>query len=550
MADLIAQGSDQADGWRRPLPLRPVTLGRVPSDAVEWAAPWDRQISSLHAILTWDGTQLTVCRAPKSRNPIFFHGLPQDEFTVEVGDAFAVGKTIFTLENEDTHLGRFGSIPDIELTCSPEELRQVKYIDAEDRVDVLAALPDLIRRSPSDQELEKQVLDVLLRGIPRAGAVAVVRRKGPASDDDLEVRARAGRVPELEGVPPSRRLVADALRRRQSVLYRWDRKDPRPEITTNTAFDWALCTPLPDDPEPGWALYVAGRLSGLPASLSGSSDQDRLKSDLKFAEVAAGIFGALRQMRELQAERIHVRASLRVAQEIQAGFFPRVLPQPAGYEVVAVSHSADETGGDYYDVLPLPSGRFGLVIADVCGHGLGPSLLMASVRAMLRGFSLREPAAQVLVTDLNHALHDDLSPRHRFITLLYGALDPVAHQFHYANAGHGPVALHLQFGPHCVHSLCDDVARGMPLGILKEGYSVCTPVALAPGDLLILGSDGLVETRRAGEQFGMSRLTELLLQSKDRPLTELLDGLISATTLFHEHSRPDDDLTLLMVRRK
>ena len=367
MAELFAQGSNPQDAWRQTLPSSPVSLGRVPGDA-EWAAPWDRQISSLHATLTWDGQQLTVRRSPRGRNPIFFNGLPQDEFTVEAGDSFVIGKTIFTLEDENGALHGFGSVPDIELTCSPEELRQVKYSDAEDRVEVLAALPDLIRQSPSDAELERQVLDVLLRGIPRAGAVAVVHVKGAEPTGDVDVRARAGRVPELEKVPPSRRLVADAMRRRQSVLYRWDRKDLRLDITTNAAFDWALCTPLPDAPDPGWALYVAGRLAGLAPGFGAPAGQDLLKSDLKFAEVAAGIFGALRQLRDLQAEQIHVRASLRVAKEIQAGFFPRVLPQPAGYEIAAVSRSADETGGDYYDVLPLQSGRFGLVIADVCGQ--------------------------------------------------------------------------------------------------------------------------------------------------------------------------------------
>ena len=551
MVYLVAQGSDPQDGWRRLLPTHPVTLGRVPGDAVEWAAPWDRQISSLHAVLTWDGQTLTVRRSAKGRNPIFFHGLPQDEFALEVGDNFAIGKTIFTLEDDEAPLGGFGpsSAPDIELTCSPEELRQVKYLDAEDRVEVLAALPDLIRRSPGDAELEKQVLDVLLRGIPRAGAVAVVRLEGLEADD-VEVRARSARFPGLEKVPPSRRLIADAMRRRQSVLYRWDRKDLRPDITTNAAFDWALCAPLPEAPAPGWGLYVAGRMQGLSSGIGGPSGQDLLKSDLKFSEAAAGIFGALRQLRELQAEQMHVRASLRVAQEIQAGFFPRVLPQPPGYEIAAVSRSADETGGDYYDVLPLASGRFGLVIADVCGHGLGPSLLMASVRAMLRGFAQREPAAETLVGDLNCALHEDLSPRHRFITLLYGALDPAAHRFHYANAGHGPVALHLQGDRNNVISLCDDAARGLPLGILKEGYGPCAPVALERGDLLVLGSDGLIETRRGGEQFGMARLTEFLLRGKGRPLAELLDALIEETAAFHEHQRHEDDLTLLMVRRK
>ena len=549
MADLVAQGADPRDGWRRKLPERTVTLGRVPGEAVEWAAPWDRQISSLHAVLTWDGQRLTVRRSPRGRNPIFFHGLPQNEFTLEVGDAFAIGKTIFTLEGDDAAGPTYGSTPDMELTCSPEELRQVRYIDAEDRVEVLAALPDLIRHSPSDEELEKQVLDVLLRGISRAGAVGVVRMPAPDAAEP-EVRARAARFPGLERVPPSRRLIADALRRGQSVLYRWDRKDLRPDITTNAAFDWALCAPLPEAPAPGWGLYVAGRLTGPSAGQGGPANQDLLKSDLKFAEAAAGIFGALRQVRELQTEQMHVRASLRVAQEIQAGFFPRVLPQPPGYEIAAVSRSADETGGDYYDVLPLQSGRYGLVIADVCGHGLGPSLLMASVRAMLRGFSLREPPPEALVSDLNNALHADLSPRHRFITLLYGALDPVAHQFHYANAGHGPVALHLQDAGNTVASLCDDAARGLPLGILKDAYEPCAAVALAPGDVLILGSDGLIETRREGEQFGMGRLTEFLLQQRDRPLSELLDALIEATADFHEHQRHEDDLTLLMVRRK
>ena len=249
-------------------------------------------------------------RSPLAQGPQphLFPRAPQDEFTLAVGDSFAIGKTIFTLEGDDAAPAGFGfgSTPDVELTCSPEELRQVKYLDAEDRVEVLAALPDLIRRSPSDEELEKQVLDVLLRGIPRAGAVGVVRMQ--AADTEPEVRARAARFPGLERVPPSRRLIADALRRRQSVLYRWDRKDQRLDITTNAAFDWALCAPLPEAPAPGWGLYVAGRLSGPPMVQGGASGHDLLKSDLKFAEAAAGIFGALRQVRELQTEQMHVRA--------------------------------------------------------------------------------------------------------------------------------------------------------------------------------------------------------------------------------------------------
>ncbi len=543
MAYLIARGRGADDYWRQALPSRPVTLGRVRGALTEWAAPWDTMISALHATLAWDGRQLTVSRLPRGKNPIYFRGLPLEEFTLTGGESFVIGNTTFTLEDEAA-LGP-GSVPDVELTCSPEELRQVRYGDADQRLEVLAALPEVIRRSPSDAELEKQVLDVLLRGISRAGAVAVVQLTGGAP----EVRTRAARAPELEQVPPSRRLIAAALRSRQSVFYLWGPKSAS-DFTLDAAFDWALCAPLPDGPAPGWGLYAAGRSRGVPQQAGGPSEQDLLKGDLKFAEATAAIFGALRQVRELQAEQLHVRASLRVAQEIQAGFFPRSLPPVPGYELAASSRSADETGGDYYDVLPLASGRFGLAIADVCGHGLGPSLLMASLRAALRGLAFREPAPHDLLGDLNQALFEDLTPRHRFITLLYGALDPAAHQFHFANAGHGPVVLHLRPGQGAVHTLGEDEDRGFPLGILKGPYKACAPVDLAPGDLLVLGTDGVVETRRGEELFGIKRLADFVLERSGRPLREVLDELMEATTAFHEDGRPDDDLTLMLVRRQ
>jgi serine phosphatase RsbU (regulator of sigma subunit) len=248
-------------------------------------------------------------------------------------------------------------------------------------------------------------------------------------------------------------------------------------------------------------------------------------------------------------EKVKLLTALKVAHEIQASFFPRQLPAVPGYEIAASSRSAEATGGDYYDVLGLTPDRVGLVVADVCGHGLGPSLLMASLRAVLRGLAPRAPSPEALLTDLNEAMYDDLVPRHRFITIVYGHLLPALHRFYYANGGHGPVVLHVQAAAGRVHSLVDDEARGCPLGLLKEPYAACTPVDLAPGDLLVLGSDGLVETRQTGQCFGMERLTEFLLENRARPLPQVVEELFAATTAFHERQQPDDDLTLLLVRR-
>jgi serine phosphatase RsbU (regulator of sigma subunit) len=248
-------------------------------------------------------------------------------------------------------------------------------------------------------------------------------------------------------------------------------------------------------------------------------------------------------------EKVRLLTALQVAHEIQAGFFPQRLPEVPGYDLAASSRSAEATGGDYYDVLALAPDRVGLVVADVCGHGLGPSLLMASLRALLRALAARAQSPEALLADLNEALFADLVPKHRFVTILYGQLVPAEHRFLYANAGHGPVVLHVRAGPGQVCSLVDDEARGCPLGFIKEPYRACTPVDLAPGDLLVLGSDGLVETRRNGECFGMARLSQVLLEGRDRPLPLLVEDLFTQTTAFQEQQL-NDDLTLLLVRRQ
>jgi adenylate cyclase len=191
--------------------------------------------------------------------------------------------------------------PLTELTCSAEELRDYRYDDADQRIEVLAALPGVIRLSPGEEELEARVAEVLLRGIPRAQAAAVVRLGAPRPDEKTPVEVRTVRTAGgiAAAFRPSRRLVLEAIRhRRQGVLHVWQGGGASPEFTETAGFDWALCMPLPDDPAPGWGLYLAGRL---PGAASGAPVGDgRLKGDLKFAEVVAEVFGALRQVCDLQ----------------------------------------------------------------------------------------------------------------------------------------------------------------------------------------------------------------------------------------------------------
>ena len=249
-------------------------------------------------------------------------------------------------------------------------------------------------------------------------------------------------------------------------------------------------------------------------------------------------------------EKAQLLVELNLAKQIQENLLPQTLPDIPGYEIAAISRSADATGGDYYDVIPYDSGKTGLVVADVSGHGFGPSLLMASARAVLRGIARRETAPEVLLSEMSAALFDDLNRVRRFITLLYGTLDHRNHSFHYANAGHGPVVLHLQAERQKVVSLVEDNSRGFPLGWFDKPYAACQPVSLAAGDMLIIGTDGIVETRREGQQFGMQRLGDLLLNCSHLSLPEILDEAVNATTNYNEADTLDDDVTILALRRR
>jgi adenylate cyclase len=297
MAVLEATGQN-GKNWRRPLPLhQELSLGRNPTKS-KWDVPWDLQISGLHATLLWNGVKLRVRKLPEGKNQIIFRGRPQEDFEAGVGERFAIGETIFIVEES---LPVPPDRPISELTCSPSELREIKFADPGARIEALAELPKMIRLAPSDQDLEAKVLDILFRGIPDALGAAIVRidTTDPGDAPEITVGTQLCRKEPDETFTPSRRLIVDAIRlRRQPVLHNWFSGDT--QYTTQPGCDWAMCAPLPDEPHPGWALYITGRMPEDVPLAEGATRQDLLKGDLKFAGLVADMFGSLRHVRDLQ----------------------------------------------------------------------------------------------------------------------------------------------------------------------------------------------------------------------------------------------------------
>jgi adenylate cyclase len=306
MAELVASGKGGA-GWRRVLSDQAVTLGRLP-EKCDWPASWDGQISRLHATIHWRNGKLYVRRLPDGKNAVWFRGGDAgfSEFEVPPGEFFVIGETTFQLEDPnaqpaDDHDS--APLPNAEIACSADELKSVAFSDVPDRLQALAALPAVVRFGPNESLLEERVVKVLLSGILRADRAAVVRLiERPGQQPAVEVRtteSRGGRFGEFR---PSRRLVIDAVQnRRQTVLQIWHAGASESALNFTADLgnsDWAMCAPLPVEPSPGWALYLTGRL---PETLVSKPEGEAvLKGDLKFAELTADLFGALRQLCDLQ----------------------------------------------------------------------------------------------------------------------------------------------------------------------------------------------------------------------------------------------------------
>jgi adenylate cyclase len=296
--------------WEKVLPSETVTLGRLPAENT-WATPWDDQISRRHAEFQWRDDRLHVRRLESGRNPIFYQGREiekNETFHVAPGEKFLIGSTTFAVVPNALGLAG-GELPEptLEALLGSEELDPIPYGSADERIEALGSLPRVIRNAPSDEAFEDEVIGVLLRAIPAAGAVGVVELD---REDEGSVRVRSwkGRGPEATALQPSRRMVWNAIRRqRRSVLCLWEPGVLDANFTPGFGYDWAFCVPLLDDASPGTALYVAGRALQGREGLSGGGlapliqlHRERLQGDVKFAGLVAEVFGGLRQLLRLQ----------------------------------------------------------------------------------------------------------------------------------------------------------------------------------------------------------------------------------------------------------
>jgi sigma-B regulation protein RsbU (phosphoserine phosphatase) len=243
------------------------------------------------------------------------------------------------------------------------------------------------------------------------------------------------------------------------------------------------------------------------------------------------------------AKREWIAREIDIARDVQKRLFPQKLPDIAGVDCAGACRPAQGVGGDYYDFLKLSGGRLGVALGDVAGKGIPAALLMASLQASLRGQRLSGPAdlAQ-LMTNLNFLIHE-ASPDNRYATFFYGELDPKTRRLDYVNAGHNAPMI-LRAGG-AIERLA---ATGPVVGLVEGGRFLQECVSLAPGDVLLVYSDGISEAMNANdEEWGEVKLAAAARAAIPCGSQDLIDKLFVAADGFVAGAVQHDDMTVVVV---
>ena len=222
-----------------------------------------------------------------------------------------------------------------------------------------------------------------------------------------------------------------------------------------------------------------------------------------------------RRFQDVHQQREQMTREAEEARVIQQALLPRRSPLIPGFRVTGLSIPAGAVGGDWYDFIPLPDERWGLVLADVSGKGTAAALLMSATRGILRALAPSSSGPGEVLTRLNKTLLDDF-PCGRFVTMVYAELDPGNRTLRLANAGHPPPLLLEPSGHRWIAT-----EHGLPLGVAASEFSETT-ITLGEQSRVALYSDGITEAALdSGEEYGPGRLLEQM-RSPDASLETLL----------------------------
>ena len=398
----------------------------------------------------------------------------------------------------------------------------------------------LIYSEPNLDKYLDRIMGLITERIPMDRGILML--KDDASGE-LGVRVtKLSRHPrKAAGLPRSQSVIRTALRENSAVLIP-DTQSQAPFSKADSVIiahiHSAMCVPLYD------RKGIAGVIYADRISVKNPFTPTDLRLLTFLASLAAGKIREDKQQREIEAAR-QVLNQLDQARRYQRNLLPKNDPDFPPFEISGREVTSPTVGGDYFDYLSLGPSRLGIVIADVAGTGIGASLIMS----LLNGFLQAEAQAAKDLEELSVRLSEVIYKKTEstsFVSFFMGIVDRDTGDMNYVNAGHNYPLL-LDPAGH-VRPL---VSTGMCLGMLPCETFETSTVTIGPGDLLCLFTDGITERRdRNREQFGETRLVEILRTSSRLAARQVLDKVYETVEAFSPGTEPEDDMTLVILKRK
>src|SRR5580765_3677684 len=560
MAELIVKYPDRAAEHFQINRLR-VTIGRSARNDLCIPDPF---ASRVHAEVRNEGDEYKLQDLGSANGTLYNGAVVESAITLTRGGRIQIGETEIVFNDSPFPLSsgatmitdNSSSIPEATIALSSADRTTSGLFEAiegartrEDssapraaqQSDLLALISKVgvaLLASVTLHETLEQIVALVFEAVPADRCMIMMH---DAKGTELKVavarlRDRAGEVGEIR---ISRSVIDEVVTNGKSVLTSDAQTDPR--FAGGTVMLQGVRSVL------AVPLGVGANVFGIIYADSPLSDnrftEDHLKVLTTLASVAA-IRVENARLTEEQMERERLEREQQVASEIQQRFLPAAAPQLEGWELQGISFPCYEIGGDYYDFIRLEDGKLVVALGDVSGKGTAAALLMSSLHAAIHAHAETHDSIVETISAVNRYLVESI-PANRFVTLFYGELDPKTGSLTFLNAGHNPPLI-----VHAGGTMEQLAAGGLPLGIMEGAEFREGQTQLRAGDVLVIYSDGVSEAvNPSGEEFGPTRLYEVVARNLDATAGGIRDRIESALTKFCQGTPAADDITLVIVKR-
>jgi len=547
----------QGDGFSFPLKDKQVSLGRSADNDIPIPDPFS---SGRHALIVPSETGFAV-RDNGSKNGTFVNGKKVTALTeLKEGDEILIGSVrilfdkalqtnieVTDIPAPTTNINTM--IPFKDILASPTSrttvqaaipISEVDQVKAENRIySVLSEVSKALVLHMPLGELLDHIMDLISEHLSMDRGVLMLKEGNPIQLIPKVIRVNNKHLQNQKFLV-SKSIMNMAFEQSLAVLTSDAALDPRfkgRESIINSGIHSAICVPLYNNKEVIGIIY-ADRISLL---------QEFREDDLRLLTLLSNL-AAIKienaMLIEQSIEKEKMEREMQLAAQIQKDFLPKAAPSCDHFDIAGRNIPCHQVGGDYYDFIPIDPCRIGIVVADVSGKGVSASLLMASLRAALHSEVHPRYEMEVMAEKLNNFVHRS-SAISAFITFFYCELNKESGGLVYVNAGHNPPLVLNRSGD--VREL---ESSGLCLGMLPEMTYEIRKEALTPGDVFVLYTDGITESRnKANEEYGVERLAEVCRKNAGALASELMDAVFRDLDAFTEKAPAADDRTLVVLKR-